>query len=50
MLFKVHVVTRAEYDAHMAELAANPNRVGNPKGTDKALELAGLSELEGEED
>ena len=53
MLFKVHVVSRAEYDQHIAELAANPKRVGNPKGTDQALELAGLSELEelhGEED
>ena len=48
MLFKVHVVSRAEYDKHMAELAANPKRVGSPQGQKDAMELAGLETEKGE--
>lgn len=41
MLFNVHVVSRAEYDAHMVELADEGN-IGSPKGADEAYSVAGL--------
>ncbi len=47
MLFKVHVVSRAEYDAHMAELKAAGN-VGAPVGAKEADVIAGLVPENGE--
>lgn len=41
MLFKVHVVSRAEYDAHLANLQASGN-VGQPVGEKDADTVAGL--------
>jgi cytochrome c oxidase subunit 2 len=41
MIFKVHVVSRADYDKHLAE-AKEAGRVGAPDGTNKANEIAGL--------
>ena len=43
MIFKVHVVSRAEYDAHMAKLKASGN-VGAPVGAKEADTIAGLAE------
>lgn len=43
MLFKVHVVSRAEYERHLAELKEAGN-VGRPTGAKKADEIAGLGE------
>jgi len=41
MIFKVNVVSRAEYDAHLEELKAS-DQVGAPEGASKANEIAGL--------
>ena len=49
MLFKVHVVSRAEYDQHLAELEDRGN-IGAPKGSQMAKEIAGLSSAEEEEE
>jgi cytochrome c oxidase subunit 2 len=43
MLFEVHIVPRAEYDAHLAELKDDGN-VGAPEGAKKAATIAGLGE------
>ncbi|CAN5149767.1 cytochrome c oxidase subunit II [soil metagenome] len=48
MLFKVHVVTRAEYDAYLEKLKAEGN-IGAPEGSDKANTIAGLEPENGEE-
>lgn len=45
MIFKVHVVSRAEYDKHLTELKAAGN-VGSPEGSKDADTLAGLDEAE----
>jgi cytochrome c oxidase subunit 2 len=45
MIFKVHVVSRAEYDQHLTELKAAGN-VGEPEGFKDADTLAGLDEAE----
>lgn len=47
MLFKVHVVSRAEFDQHMAELKEQ-GRIGAPEGQKAAMELAGLETEKGE--
>jgi len=41
MIFKVNVVTRAEYDAHLEDLKA-ADQVGAPQGAKEANEIAGL--------
>jgi cytochrome c oxidase subunit 2 len=41
MLFEAHVVSRAEYDAHLAELQED-GQIGAPKGGKEANEIAGL--------
>ncbi len=41
MMFEVHVVDRAEYDAHMKELQAT-GQVGRPQGGNDAMTVAGL--------
>jgi cytochrome c oxidase subunit 2 len=41
MIFKVNVVSRAEYDAHLEELK-DTDQVGAPEGASKANEIAGL--------
>lgn len=41
MIFKVHVVSRAEYDAHLEELKQE-GQIGAPEGTAKSNEIAGL--------
>lgn len=46
MMFKVHVVDRAEYDAHLKELK-EAGQVGRPKGHDDAMTVVGL-EADGE--
>lgn len=43
MIFKVHVVSREEYDAHLRELEEQGN-VGAPEGQQYAAEIAGLSD------
>lgn len=48
MIFRVNVVSRAEYDAHLQELAAN-GQTGAPAGAIEADTVAGLGEG-GEED
>lgn len=49
MIFKVHVVSRAEYDQHLSDLKAAGD-VGEPEGAAKADEIAGLTpEEEGAE-
>lgn len=45
MIFKVHVVSRAEYDQHLAELKA-AGSIGEPEGSKDADTLAGLDESE----
>lgn len=45
MLFKVHVVSRAEYDAHLTELK-NAGQIGAPKGAQEADTIAGLNGTE----
>ena len=45
MIFKVHVVSRAEYDAHLAKLKAAGN-VGAPVGAAEADTIAGLNGTE----
>ncbi|KQY60649.1 cytochrome B [Aeromicrobium sp. Root495] len=47
MIFKVKVVSRAEYDAHLKQLQADGD-VGAPKGAKEAREIAGL-EKDGEQ-
>jgi cytochrome c oxidase subunit 2 len=42
MLFKVKVVDRAQYDAHLAELAANPDNQGAAVGGNQVNEEPGL--------
>jgi cytochrome c oxidase subunit II len=42
MLFEVHVVSRADYDAHLQKLQA-AGEIGAPKGAKKAYEIAGLN-------
>ncbi len=49
MIFKVHVVSRAEYDAHIADLKKDPKSVGRPQGAKEADSIAGLRE-DGEKD
>jgi len=44
MLFKVKVVDRADYDAHLEELASNPENVGHATGGKEVNEQAGLEE------
>ena len=44
MLFKVKVVDRAEYDAHIAELAANADNQGPAVGGDQVNQQAGLEQ------
>jgi cytochrome c oxidase subunit 2 len=41
MLFKVHVVSRAEYDAHLEKLKA-AGQIGAPAGSKQANDIAGL--------
>ncbi|MCW2838606.1 MAG: coxB [Aeromicrobium sp.] len=41
MIFKVHVVSRADYDAHLEELQ-EAGQVGAPKGGKEANEIAGV--------
>lgn len=41
MIFKVHVVSRADYDNHLAELA-KAGQIGAPEGSKTANEIAGL--------
>ncbi|MCD9197510.1 aa3-type cytochrome oxidase subunit II [Aeromicrobium wangtongii] len=41
MIFKAHVVTRAEYDAHLAELE-KAGQTGRPQGASDADRIAGL--------
>ena len=41
MIFKVHVVSRAEYDAHLTELK-NAGDIGAPAGSKEADTIAGL--------
>lgn len=41
MIFKLNVVSRAEYDAHLEELKAE-GQIGAPDGSKKANEIAGL--------
>lgn len=41
MIFKAHIVTRAEFDAHMAELE-KAGQTGRPQGAKDADEIAGL--------
>jgi cytochrome c oxidase subunit 2 len=41
MIFKVHVVSRAEYDSHLEELK-QADQVGAPQGAKEANEIAGL--------
>jgi cytochrome c oxidase subunit 2 len=41
MIFKTHVVSRAEYDAHLKELQEK-GQIGAPEGSQKANEIAGL--------
>lgn len=48
MLFKVHVVSRAEYDQHLADLKER-GKIGAPKGSETAKQIAGLSETAEEE-
>jgi len=48
MIFKVNVVSRAEYDAHLASLESAGN-VGRPQGAEEADTIAGLNP-EGAED
>ncbi|MEJ7633347.1 cytochrome c oxidase subunit II [Aeromicrobium sp.] len=43
MIFKVHVVSRAEYDAHLTELK-EAGDTGAPKGAKEARTIAGLDE------
>lgn len=45
MIFKVHVVSRPEYDQHLAALKAAGN-IGTPVGSKDADTLAGLDEAE----
>ncbi|HWV27682.1 MAG TPA: cytochrome c oxidase subunit II [Aeromicrobium sp.] len=45
MLFKVHVVSRAEYDQHLVELREQGN-IGEPEGQKDAMTLAGLDTAE----
>jgi cytochrome c oxidase subunit II len=44
MLFKVKVVDRAAYDAHLAELADNPDTLGPALGGTEVNQQAGLDE------
>jgi cytochrome c oxidase subunit 2 len=48
MLFKVHVVSRAEYDQHLVELKQR-GKIGAPKGSVEAKKIAGLDVSEQEE-
>lgn len=41
MIFKVHVVSPSEYDAHLAELK-KAGEIGSPEGAAEANEIAGL--------
>jgi cytochrome c oxidase subunit 2 len=41
MIFKAHIVTRAEYDAHLAELE-EAGQTGRPEGAKEADEIAGV--------
>ena len=45
MIFKVHVVSRAEFDEHLSELKAEGN-LGAPEGSEDADTIAGLNEAE----
>ena len=41
MIFKVHVVSRSEYDAHLTKLK-NAGQIGAPQGAQEADTIAGL--------
>jgi cytochrome c oxidase subunit 2 len=43
MIFKVHVVSKAEYEAHLLELE-QAGQTGAPKGAKEADTIAGLRE------
>lgn len=43
MIFKVHVVSKAEYEAHLVELE-EAGQIGAPKGAKEARTIAGLHE------
>ncbi|WP_370619116.1 cytochrome c oxidase subunit II [Mumia sp. Pv 4-285] len=45
MIFKVHVVSRDEYDAHLQKLQA-AGQIGTPEGAEAASRIAGLAEAE----
>ncbi|WP_332644819.1 aa3-type cytochrome oxidase subunit II [Aeromicrobium sp.] len=44
MIFKVHVVSRVEYDEHMKDLYATGKNTGRPAGAKEADTIAGLNE------
>jgi len=48
MLFKVHIVSRAEYDQHLEDLK-DRGKIGAPQGSVKAKQIAGLIEADEEE-
>lgn len=48
MIFKVHVVSRDEYDAHLQELQA-AGQIGEPEGGAEASRIAGLAEAKNAE-
>ena len=45
MIFKVHVVPREEYDAHLQQLQA-AGQIGEPEGGVEANQIAGLAEAQ----
>ncbi|MBW9206295.1 cytochrome c oxidase subunit II [Mumia sp. zg.B53] len=45
MIFKVHVVSRDEYDAHLQQLQA-AGQIGQPEGGAEASRIAGLAEVQ----
>lgn len=49
MLFKVHIVSPAEYDAHLVGLK-NAGQVGKPRGGSDAYEIAGLAKAKARQD
>jgi cytochrome c oxidase subunit 2 len=50
MIFKVHVVSRAEYDAHLKELFATGKNTGRPVGAKEADTIAGIDSNEKTDD
>ena len=47
MLFNVHVVSRAEYDAHLEELQQE-GQIGRPQGASDSTTVTGLGDHGGE--